>query len=77
MAKTVGERLRALRGERTRAQVAQDTGVLETALANYENDYRVPRDEVKIRLAQYYGLTVGELFFDEHPTTSSAGAADN
>jgi len=30
----------------------------------YELGYRVPRDEIKMKLADYYGVTVQSLFFD-------------
>jgi len=29
----------------------------------YERDERVPRDEVKIRIANFFGKTVQELFY--------------
>ena len=31
--------------------------------AMYERDERVPRDEVKIRIANFFGKTVQELFY--------------
>lgn len=61
----IGERLKELRGNKTLAMVSHDTGVGVSALANYEAGLRVPRDEVKIRLARYYCTSVDELFFDE------------
>lgn len=30
----------------------------------YEAGLRVPRDEVKLRLSRYYGLSLEQLFFD-------------
>lgn len=60
---TIGERLRRARGKTPREIVAKEVGVSLSAIANYENDTRVPRDSVKIRLAEYYNLTIQELFF--------------
>lgn len=59
----IGERLKELRGIRTRAGVAKAIDVSYNSLTNYENGFRIPPDEVKIRLANYYGKTVQEIFF--------------
>ena len=61
----IGNRLRELRGIRTRRGVARETGIGESALNNYERGIRVPNDRAKEILARYYGTTVGNLFFDE------------
>lgn len=58
------EKLRALRGEKSQAEVAKAIGVSDSAMSAYENGDRIPRDEVKIRIADYYGRTVQEIFFD-------------
>lgn len=60
---TVAERLVQARGERKREDVAAAIGVSLSAIAMYENGERVPRDEIKVRLAEYYKTTVQELFF--------------
>jgi len=62
-AKTIGRRLVTLRGNMPRSDVAKSVNITYSALTNYENGVRVPRDEVKIALAQFYGKTVGEIFF--------------
>jgi len=43
----------------------------------YERDERIPRDEVKVRIAKYYGVSVYSLFFDsiEHKECTIALAA--
>lgn len=61
---TMGEKLRKLRGNRTRAEVAKATNISVRALISYENDARRPRDEVKSRIATYYGCSIEELFFN-------------
>ncbi|WP_423748200.1 hypothetical protein [Bacillus cereus] len=30
----------------------------------YENGQRIPRDNIKIKLANFYGVTVQTIFFD-------------
>lgn len=60
---TIAERLVKARGDRRREDVAAAVGVSLSAIAMYENGERIPRDEIKIRLATYYGTTVQELFF--------------
>lgn len=60
---TVAERLTRARGEKRRDEVASAVGISLSAIAMYENGDRTPRDEIKIRLAEYYGCTVQELFF--------------
>ena len=62
---SIGERLRSLREKKrkTAAKVAEACGISQSALTMYENGERLPRDEVKIRLAKYYGRTVQTIFF--------------
>lgn len=61
----IAERLRALRGDKSRTEVAEACGISISALTMYEIGERVPRDEVKTRLAKLYGKTVEEIFFAE------------
>lgn len=58
------ERLRSLRGSQTQEEVAKSLGITRSSWAMYERGERVPRDEVKIRIAEYFGKTVQEIFFD-------------
>ena len=60
---TVPERLVQARGLRRRADVAAEVGISVSALSMYETGARVPRDEIKIRLADCYHTSVQELFF--------------
>ena len=59
----IGKRLVALRGARRREEVAKAVGVSFSALCMYETGRRVARDEVKLRLADYYGVPVESIFF--------------
>jgi putative transcriptional regulator len=62
--KCIGEKLQALRGKKSRQEVAEALRISISALQMYENGQRVPRDEVKIRIANYYGVSVEEIFFN-------------
>lgn len=60
----IGRRLFKLRGDRSLRDVATAIRISRSALAMYERGSRVPRDEIKVRLADYYGRTVQSIFFD-------------
>ena len=62
-AKKIGERLTILRGTKSLTTVAQAVGVSVSALSMYENGLRIPRDEVKVRIAEYYNSSIQEIFF--------------
>lgn len=62
--KVIGKRLLKLRGEKSQAEVAQAVGISDSALSMYECGERIPRDSVKVKLAQYYKTTVQKIFFD-------------
>ena len=60
----IGKRLVVLRGARTQEDVAKAIGVSVAAIGMYERGERIPRDEIKIRLASYYDTTIQAIFFD-------------
>lgn len=62
-AKVIGARLKQLRGNKTIAEIAPKLGISNSALAMYEQGRRIPRDETKIAIAAFYGVSVQELFF--------------
>lgn len=61
----VGKRLCALRGERTQETVAEACGISVSAIAMYEAGKRIPRDEIKVKIARYYNTTVEAIFFTQ------------
>ena len=69
---STGVILRGLRGDRTQEQVAADIGITKSAYAMYEQDRRIPRDEIKVMIAQYFGVSVTEIFYPqiEHESCS-------
>lgn len=58
-----GEKLRELRGEKSQSEIANEIGVTKSSWAMYERNERVPRDEVKIRIANFFNKSVQEIFF--------------
>lgn len=59
----IAERLRELRGDKSQREVAEAVGTTAMAISLYESGDRVPKDEIKIRLAKYYETTVDALFY--------------
>jgi len=62
--KLIGNRIRELRGDKSQDELAKGLGISKSALAMYERGERVPRDEIKIRIAQYFNKSVQEIFFN-------------
>lgn len=60
---SVGQILKQLRGNRTQQQVADDIGVSVSAWAMYERDERRPRDEIKVKIAEYFSKPIQVIFF--------------
>lgn len=63
-----GEKLKALRGDKSADEVAKAIGISRSAIGMYESEERIPRDDVKIRLAEYFGTTVQAIFFESNAT---------
>lgn len=60
---TIGEKLKGLRGKKTIGEVAEAIGVTRSSYVKYERGERCPRDEVKVKIAKYYGKSVESIFF--------------
>lgn len=65
MGATIGDNLRELRKAKgkTIAAVASDIGISPAALSSYENNNRVPRDNIKVALSDYYKKPIQKIFF--------------
>nr|DAE19056.1 MAG TPA: helix-turn-helix domain protein [Siphoviridae sp. ctk4d14]DAY86483.1 MAG TPA: helix-turn-helix domain protein [Caudoviricetes sp.] len=62
-AKAIGERLMELRGERTQAETAKELNISVSALSMYERGERIPRDNIKIRIAALFQKPISEIFY--------------
>lgn len=67
MREIIADRLLKLRGNTPRDEVAKALNISVSALQMYENGQRIPRDEIKIKIASYYNKSVQEIFFDGLP----------
>lgn len=56
----------SLRGNRSQKQVAKEINIPVSTYAMIETGHRFPRKELQLKLARYFGVTVDELFFDQH-----------
>lgn len=59
----MAERLRKCRGSRSMDEVAKAVGISASAVSMYEHAERVPKDDIKIKLASYYKKSVQWLFY--------------
>lgn len=62
-AKEIGLRLVELRGNRSQAEVSEKLGISVSALSMYERGERIPRDEIKVKIAKFYKKSVMAIFF--------------
>jgi len=60
----ISEKLIELRGRQTQKEIADAVGISQSTYAMYETGQRIPSDEIKIRLAEYFKKTVQEIFFE-------------
>ena len=61
--KIIGKKLVELRGKVSQEYVAKACGISVSALSMYEQGNRIPRDEIKVRLAEFYKTSVQDIFF--------------
>ena len=61
--KVIGKRLRELRGKKSAEEVSNDLNISVSTIYMWENGERIPRDEMKVRLAKYYDRSVESIFF--------------
>jgi DNA-binding XRE family transcriptional regulator len=61
--KKYARNLRKLRGKISRQTVAEAIGVTRSAIAMYEQGERVPKDNIKVKLARFYNTTVEAIFY--------------
>lgn len=61
---SAGEKMKELRGRRSKQEVAKALGISFSSYVKYERGERTPKDSIKKRIAEYFGVTVGFIFFD-------------
>ena len=68
--KAIGNTLKELRQKKNQSLIcaANGIGITPSALSNYENGIRIPRDETKASISNYYGKPLMDIFFEQTPT---------
>lgn len=61
----IKDNLKTLRERKglTQTAVSRALGVKLTTYNAWENGINIPRDEMKVKIAEFYGLSVGYIFF--------------
>ena len=61
----IGSRIKDLRTERgeTTEDMAREIGITASAVTMYERGFRIPRDEIKIKISEHFGVPVESIFF--------------
>lgn len=62
----IAEKLKRLRNNigLSQEEVSKELGIRQNSLASYENGRRIPRDEIKLKIAEFYEVDVGWLFYE-------------
>lgn len=64
-AKTIGLKIKNLRESHnlTQDEFCKKVDITQSALSNYENGLRIPRDEVKLRIARCFDTSIEAIFY--------------
>lgn len=78
MGATIGDTLRELRLAKNKslAEAAKEIGISPGALGNYETNIRVPRDNIKIAISEYYKKPIQKIFYPKDSRNVSKGQED-
>ena len=63
----IGKRIKTLREKShlSRETFCNEVGITQSSLSMYENGQRVPRDEIKVKIARLLGVSIEALFFTD------------
>lgn len=63
----IGKKIKELREQKqeTMDELANAVNTSTSAIAMYETGKRIPRDEIKIRIAEHYRVPVESIFFQK------------
>jgi DNA-binding XRE family transcriptional regulator len=61
--KKSGKIIAKLRGKRTQKEIAKALKISPSAIQMYEAGNRVPRDEIKLKIAKYFHKKVTDIFY--------------
>lgn len=66
----IRKKLMDLRGDESRQKVSKELGITPQALGMIERGDRTPSLELAKKIADYYGVTIEEVFFNQSRNTS-------
>lgn len=63
--KGFGKRIKTLRLEKelTQSELAKHLEISSTSIGSYEKEKRIPRDDLKIKIAKFFNVKVSDIFF--------------
>ena len=61
----IGKRLKELRGEKTLENVGNDLNVTPMAVSLWERGERIPNDDMKLKISNYFGVPLFDIFYAE------------
>lgn len=59
----IGKKIKELRGDMPVDEFAKEIDISPSAVRMYESGERIPRDEIKLKIARYFGKSIEEIFF--------------
>ncbi|TDQ35237.1 helix-turn-helix transcriptional regulator [Aureibacillus halotolerans] len=73
----INHTMRKLRGELSQRDLAKELGIPQSTYAMIETNQRFPRRDLQMKLANYFDVTVDELFFNQidHESRSKTNSA--
>ena len=57
--------------KKTVYEASREIGITPSALSNYENNIRVPRDSIKIAISDYYKRPIQKIFYPKNSQSVS------
>lgn len=63
----IGESIVKLRNNRnlTQEEFGKEIGISASAVTMYETGRRVPRDEIKVKIANFFGVPIERIFYQK------------
>lgn len=68
----IGKRLKGLRKEAgmTTFELGKALGISTSAVTMYETGNRIPRDEIKVQIAEFFGQPIESIFYPQKSDNS-------
>lgn len=75
----IGKQLKLLRDLKGKSQqeVCSELNIEQSTLANYENDRRIPKLDILVKMANYYNCSVDFIIGNEHHVVNYTTASES